>query len=122
MLLLLLFTYLNVYSQNRVQGRVVASDTHNPLSGVTVLIAGKNIGAITDANGRYIVNASPGDSLIFRFLGYTEQRVAVGNRSTIDIELSPSSSVLNELVVIGYGTQRREDVTGAVGSVKSKDF
>lgn len=121
-LLLLLFTYLNVYSQNRVQGRVVASDTHNPLSGVTVLIAGKNIGAITDANGRYIVNASPGDSLIFRFLGYTEQRVAVGNRSTIDIELSPSSSVLNELVVIGYGTQRREDVTGAVGSVKSKDF
>lgn len=105
-----------------IRGRVTDSLDQTPLPGVTVLIKGTARGVNTDAEGRYSIQAKEGDVLVFRFLGYLTRETAVGSGSTIDIALQQGSSDLDEVVVIGYGTQRKRNVTGSIVSVSSEDI
>jgi iron complex outermembrane receptor protein len=110
-------------SGKTVKGTLVDATTKEPLVGGNVLIKGTTKGATADANGQYSINVSDDKAvLVFRFLGYDSQEVAVGSRTTIDISLQANASSLEQVVVVGYGTQKKTDVTGSVKSVSSEAF
>lgn len=113
---LLLFSTL-CFGQKRITGRVTDFDTGGPLSSVTVGIKGSSQGMVTDENGHFSLDASPSDSLVVSFIGYRTKTVAVGNRTSILIKLESSNQRLDQLVVVGYGTQMKKDVTGAVQTI-----
>ena len=103
--------------QIHVTGQVV-DQNGNPLAGVSIRVRGTNAGAITDNNGRFQLDAPAGSVLEISFIGYQTQTITLGNENqNLRIQLQQSASVLNQLVVIGYGTQRREAVTGSVASI-----
>ena len=101
----------------------VTSEEGEPLPGVSVLVKGTTIGSVTDVEGVYRLDA-PDDAeiLVFSFVGYTTEEVPIEGRSVIDMVLVPDIATLSEVVVVGYGTQVKRDVTGAVSTVKAKDL
>lgn len=102
-----------------VTGRVT-EESGEPLPGVNVLIKGTSVGTTTDSEGRYSVEVADENAvLVFSFIGYVSQEVVVGNRTSIDLVLSADVQALEEVVVVGYGTVKKSDLTGAVGSVNS---
>lgn len=101
---------------------VVRDSSGNPLQGVSVLVRGTQRGAATDVNGRFQIQADEGYILIFRNMGYTLQEVKVGSQTVLDIVLLPETAGLDEVVVIGYGTVRKGDLTGSVAQVKAKEI
>ena len=105
-----------VVSQTKISGKVTDSEGE-PLPGVTVVIKGTTNGTITDVDGNYVIEATGDDVLIFSFIGLQTQEIAVNNRSEINIELRSDVIGLNEVIVVGYGTAKRQDFTGSVGSV-----
>lgn len=106
-----------------VRGRVTDGEDGQPLPGVTVRVKDSNQGTVTDVEGNYSIEVPDGNaSLIFSFVGYVSQTVAVNNQTGINVSLEPDVETLEEVVVVGYGTQRKKDITGAVSSVSSKDF
>jgi iron complex outermembrane receptor protein len=110
-------------SGKTVKGTLVDATTKEPLVGGNVLIKGTTKGATADANGQYSINVSDDKAvLVFRFLGYDSQEIAVDSRTTIDISLQANASSLEQVVVVGYGTQKKTDVTGSVKSVSSEAF
>ncbi|TSD67346.1 TonB-dependent receptor [Inquilinus sp. KBS0705] len=99
------------------------SDVKGPLPGVSVKLKGTSTGIVTDVNGKYSLTVPDGNgTLVFSFVGYTTQEVAINNRTTIDVTLAEMPQALSEVVVVGYGTQKRVDLTGSVGSVSSKSL
>src|SRR5206468_5702984 len=101
----------------------VTDNTGKPFSGVTVMHKGTSNGTTTDANGVYKLSVPNSKSvLVFSFVGYPSREMEVGNKSTIDIALSPSAGQLDEVVVTGYGTQRRKEVTSAITTVSAAQF
>ena len=103
-----------------VTGRVTSGTEGGNIPGVNVLVKGTTTGAITDADGAYSVSVpGNGATLVFSFIGYATQEVPVGDRSTIDVQLATVENSLDEIVVIGYGTTTKSDLTGSVGSVKA---
>ncbi len=115
---------LGVQAQNvTVTGSVTSSDDGTELIGVNVFVKGTTTGTITDVNGNYSVAVSgPEAVLVFSYVGYVVQEVAVGNQTTIDIVLEVDIASLEEVVVVGYGTMKKSDVTGSLASVSSKNF
>jgi iron complex outermembrane receptor protein len=110
-------------SGKTVKGTLVDATTKEPLVGGNVLIKGTTKGATADANGQYSINVSDDKAvLVFRFLGYDSQEIVVGGRSTLDVSLQSNASSLEQVVVVGYGTQKKTDVTGSVKSVSSEAF
>jgi len=89
----------------------------NPLEGVSVLVRGTSRGTATDANGQFQVQASAGEVLVFRALGFLTQELTLGSQHTVNVVLQFESSDLDEVVVVGYGTTKRKDFTGSVGSL-----
>jgi TonB-linked SusC/RagA family outer membrane protein len=121
--LLLLCSFNAVVAQQKMTVSGQVSDTaEGPLAGVVVQIVGKSVGTQTNAGGQYSLQAAPGDVLAFRFLGYDEKRVTVGSSATINVQLSSAASGLNEVVVIGYGSQQKKDMTGAITSINAKQL
>lgn len=108
--------------QTSVTGTVSNVQTGQPLSGVTVRVVGGTASVITDAAGRYTVQVPANGSLSFSIDGYTAIQVNVGGRSTIDVQLTPSTVRLEELVVTGYQTQRRADITSAITTVNTESL
>jgi len=107
------------YAQRTVTGTVVDKD-REPVAGANVVVKGTQIGAITDVLGKYTIPVpATGNTLIISFIGYTSQEVLIGTSSVINVTLQEESTSLNEVVVVGYGTQRRAEVTGAISSVTS---
>lgn len=107
------------YSQSRertITGAVI-DDTEKPLAGATVMIKGEKTYAVTDENGHYQIKASTGDILEFSFLGMLPQKIAVGEKSVIDVRMITDAIGVNEVVVVGYGVQNRRDITTAISSV-----
>lgn len=101
-----------------VRGTVTASDNGEPVQGATVLVAGTRLGTITDDAGRYVIRLRSGtDTVVVSRIGFRERRVAVAGRTTLDITLERTASTLSNVVTIGYGTQKRSDITGSVTSV-----
>jgi TonB-dependent starch-binding outer membrane protein SusC len=105
-----------------VKGRVT-SDTGEGIPGVSVVLKGTTTGTATDVNGNYSLNLPDATgALVFSYIGYTTEEVPVDNRTTIDVTLLPDIKSLSEVVVVGYGTQDKKDITGAVSAVKGTDL
>ncbi|TBO41320.1 SusC/RagA family TonB-linked outer membrane protein [Pedobacter kyonggii] len=101
----------------------VTNETGATFPGVAIKIKGTEKAVQTDANGKYSINVSAKtDILIFSFVGYTNQEQAVGDRTTINVQLSADTKTLNELVVVGYGTQKKATLTGSISQVKGADL
>ncbi len=112
------------FSQNiTVKGKVTDSQTGETMIGLNVIIKGTIRGVVTDIDGIYTMPDCPPDAvLIFSYVGYEPLEVPVEGRTTVDASIHPSSSLLDEVVVIGYGTVSRKDITGSVSSVKGQDL
>ena len=126
LLVLVLFcTGLSLSAQTMaVKGTVTSSEDGQPLSGVAVILEGTTKGTLTDLDGNWSLDVpeSGGGSLLFTCLGFSDRHEEIGDRSVINVTLETSSTQLDELVVIGYGTVRKSDLTGAVSSVKGDDL
>ncbi|MCK8521765.1 TonB-dependent receptor [Aquimarina sp. D1M17] len=111
-----------VFSQVSVRG-TVTDDSGVPLPGVSVLVKGTTNGASTDFDGMYTLNnVKTTDVLVFTYLGMTTQEIVVESKSTIDVSMESSAESLDEIIVVGYGTQSRVDVTGAISTVELTDL
>ena len=110
------------YAQQHVSG-VVKDANGEPLIGVSVLIKGTSQGAVTDIDGKYsIPSVKSNDVLTFSYIGFTPQEIKVGSQSTINVSLADDNKALEEVVVVGYGTMKKKDLTGSVASIKSEDI
>src|SRR4030042_6730114 len=124
---LLIFTMLlctagYLLAQMEITGKVT-DVSGNSIPGVNVIIKGTDIGTITDADGNYSIPDVPSDAtLVFSFVGMLTEEAEVGSQTEINIMLVEDILSLDEVVVIGYGTVKRKDLTGAVSSVKSEDI
>ncbi len=109
----LLFFCLRAQAQSVITGNVTDENSAG-LPGVNVLVKGTTSGTTTDSEGNYSISASSRDILVFSFIGYKAQEIAVGNQSVINVGMVPDVQALEEIVVVGYGSQRKSDLTGAV--------
>ena len=108
-------------SRNQVSGKV--TDTAGePLIGATVLVTGTTNGASTNATGDYSIQVPEGASLTFQYIGYEAKTEKVGARTKVDVKLEQSKQTIDEVVVIGYGTVKKTDLTGSVANVKMSDI
>ncbi|WPR71086.1 TonB-dependent receptor [Flavobacterium sp. NG2] len=120
MMVLLFFGFGLIHAQtNFVKGKVL--DNQGALPGVSVLVKGTTTGTITDFDGNYTIKAKPTDVLVFSYLGYENTETKIANRNTINIILKSKVSSLDEVVIVGYGIQKKTEVTGAVSRVKEED-
>ena len=123
--ILILFTilFIPVYlnAQQLIKGKVV-DDFNVPLAGAAVQVKGTIRGTFADVQGNYSISALPTDTLIFSMVGMITQRIGVGDRTTIDVKLVTGQAMLHEVVVVGYGTQRKLEVTGAVTQIKGDEI
>lgn len=108
-------------AQNVVTGKVTDSKDGTPVQGVTVAVKGTQVGTQTGADGSYRLTAPAGATLVFSSVGFTTQEVAAGSNS-VDIQFESIGQQLNEVVVVGYGTARKKDLTGSMTAISSKDF
>lgn len=126
LLLLTLWAGLSTASfaqERRVTGKVTDATDGSPIPGATVLVKGTTRGTQTDAQGNYSVQVpADGTTLIFSFVGTTTQEINIGNRLQIDVTLSNDARSLNEVVVVGYGTQQARDVKGSIASIKASEL
>lgn len=103
----------------RLSGKVTDAADGGPLPGVSIKVKGTQKGTVTDNNGAYSIEAAKGAILVFSYIGYTIKETTVGDQQTIDISLSAQNDQLNEVVVIGYGTRQKKDLTGSVATVSA---
>lgn len=108
-------------AQETVTGKVIDSENGQELIGVSILIQGTSSGTVTDIDGNYTIDVMPENTLMFSYTGYKAQQIAVGNKTTIDISLLVDSETLQEVVVVGYGTQVKKDLTGSVSTLQGDD-
>ncbi|MEP3372458.1 MAG: TonB-dependent receptor [Maribacter dokdonensis] len=120
-----LYLFLGIgwaYAQKTVSG-VVTDQQNTPLPGVSIVVEGSGKGAVTDFDGNYTINANVGETLVFSYLGFkTIKQVVSANTSTMNLALEEDSQQLEEVVVVGYGTQKKKEVTGAVAKVDSDEL
>ena len=109
-------------AQSTTSGTVSELENGFPLPGVNVIIKGSSTGTTTDFDGKYQLTANNGDVLVFSYVGYTSQEVIFAGQTVLDIQLSEDASALDEIVLIGYGSVKKEDLTGSVDVISSKDF
>ncbi|HYF69801.1 MAG TPA: SusC/RagA family TonB-linked outer membrane protein, partial [Ohtaekwangia sp.] len=119
---LLLFMAFAALAQSRVVTGTIADDQGGPMPGVNVVIKGTTTGTTTNASGVYSIEASENDILVVSFIGYTTQEIRVGSQTKIDVSLSEDIATLDEIVVVGYGTQKKSDLTGAVSRVGAEEL
>ena len=119
-ILFLLFLSLGAFAQQSVSG-LITDSSGTPLPGVNVIIQGTNIGVSSDFDGNYQINVDNGQILVFSYIGYDSVELTV-NGANQDVKMTESDSELDEVVVIGYGTVRKKDLTGAVDLVTEKNF
>lgn len=123
LLMLLLLTSLVTYGQDRKISGTITDDTDNPLPGVSVVAKGTKLGTTTNAQGEYSLNVpTSSNALVFSYIGYKTIEEAINNQSSISMKLQATEEALGELVVVGYGTQKKSSLTGAVSSVTPKDL
>lgn len=122
---ILAFVSMSVYAQSvTVTGKVIDSDGYEVIGGSVTIKGAAGVGTVTDINGNYSlkVNDASKDVLVFSYVGMTSQEVKVNGKNVINVTLQVDSKVLDEVVVVGYGTVKRKDLTGSVTSVNSKEL
>ena len=119
---ILLCGALPMMAQNISLKGTVIDESSQPLPGTVVLVEGTTRGATTDTDGKFEIKVSQGETLVFDYLGFDTERVKVSGVNNIKVILKPSSESLDELVFVGYGTQKRVNVTGAVATVDYTDL
>ncbi len=107
------------YTGNLIRGQVFDSYDGSPLPGVNVIVKGTVYGTVTDFNGEYYINVPPGGTLVFSFIGYTTQEAQTGNRGQVDVDMAADVMQLNEVVVMGYGAQRRMSLAVSASRVET---
>ncbi|WEA00594.1 SusC/RagA family TonB-linked outer membrane protein [Mucilaginibacter sp. SJ] len=115
----LLFSF-QLQAQQEITGKVTSND--GPVSGATVTVKGSVISVAADKDGKFHITASKGTTLVISSVGYTTQEVLINDQSPLSVKLISSSNALNEVVVIGYGTQKRTNITGSVSEIKASQF
>lgn len=120
-LIFTLLSFTGSYAQKVVRGHVSSDGTSLP--GVNVSVKGTSLGTSTDASGNYSISLSGSqNTLVFSYIGFLSQETVVGDRSTINIQLEEDQQALDEVVVVGYGTLRKKDLTGALSSISTSEF
>lgn len=109
-------------NQSRTISGTITDENGEPMIGVSILVKGSTIGTVTDFNGNYNLNVPVSSTLVISFIGYETKEIQVGNSATINESLKPDTQDLDEIVVIGYGTVKKRDLTGSVSSVKAEDI
>lgn len=120
-LLITLPSFLVAQSGNQINGRVV-DEENEPLPGVSVSVKGTSTGTITDLDGLYAITVKSEDVLVFSFIGFTTQEIIVGQQKSINVTMEEESKVLDDVVVVGYGTQKKVNLTGSVQSVSGNEL
>ncbi|MBQ8046877.1 MAG: TonB-dependent receptor [Prevotella sp.] len=121
-LMLMLFSAVAYAQTVQVKGTVVDGQTQEPMIGLTVKEKGQSAGAVTNIDGQYTISVSLNATLVFTYMGYQTQEVALNGRNTLNVEMMPDVAQLDELVVIGYGVQKKSDITGSISSISGKDI
>jgi len=106
------------YMQDVIVSGTVVDQNGDPIPGATISVPGTGIGTATDLDGKYSLSVAEGSTLVFSFIGYVSQKVEVGDRSVIDVTLNEDIAALEEVVIVGYGTQKKVNLTGAITAVK----
>lgn len=122
MLFAVCFSFMQVKAQQVVTGRVTNSATGEALPSVSVLIKGSTSGTQSNENGEFSIKAGENATLIFNSIGYESQEIVVKGQSVINVKLKTASKDLNEVVVVGYGAQKKADITGSIVSIKGEEL
>lgn len=122
LMLLFFFTSSMVFAQKKITGKVTDAESGIGLPGATVQVKGTNKGTSSDANGAFSFEVPSGSTIVFSSIGYLAVEEVVGNRSIIDVAMQSDTKVLGEVVVTGYASQRKKDITGAVTVVGAKEL
>ncbi|WP_282124708.1 SusC/RagA family TonB-linked outer membrane protein [Algibacter mikhailovii] len=120
-LILCCFSYVSLLAQSKISGKVT-DESSQPLPGVSILIEGTTTGVTTDFDGKYEVNVEQGQVLLFSYIGFIGQEVTIQNQTVLNVILKENLEQLDDVVVIGYGTAKKTDLTGSVASISSDDF
>ena len=121
--ILFLFVTSSILSQEiTVTGEVTSTEDNMPVPGVNVIIVGTSKGVSTDFDGLYTIDVTQGDVLEFSYVGLRTQRIAVGNQTEINVAMEPDVAALDEVVIVGYGTQKKVDLTGSISTVKAEEI
>jgi len=118
----LTFAFQAFAQEIQVSGKVLDAKDGSSLPGATVQIKGTTTGALTDIDGKYSIKVKSGAILTFSFIGYNPQEVTITNQSSLDVSLQQASTMLDQIVVVAYGTKKKSDLTGTVTSVTAKEF
>jgi TonB-linked SusC/RagA family outer membrane protein len=119
---LVLTAFLAQAQERTVSGRVTASDDGSAIPGVNILEKGTSNGTVSDTDGNFTISVGSNAVLVFSFVGYASQEVTVGTQTNLDIKLQSDITSLSEVVVVGYGTQQKKEITSAVASVSEEQF
>lgn len=123
MIVLLFFSLPMQAQQVTITGKVTDLENGEPLPGVNILAKGTTTGTVTDVDGNYQLSVgSDVTTLVFSSIGYTTEEVEINGRSTINLTMAPDIQSLSEVVVVGYGTQLKKDLTGSVASISTEDL
>jgi len=122
LLVLLFFVPICSFGQTTVKGTVTEQSTSIPLPGVNVIIKGTTTGTATDFDGAYQINLKNGEIIVFSYVGYNPIEITYSGQTTLNVQLVENAAQLDEVVVIGYGSVKKEDLTGSVDVISSKDF
>ena len=121
--MLMLYSMQALAQDRTVTGRVTSTEDGTPIPGVNVLLKGTSNGTSTDADGNYSLTVpASGGSLIFSFIGLQTEEIVIGDRSIVDISLALDATQLSEVIVVGYGTQSKRDISGSIASVSGEDI
>ncbi|MFK5971697.1 MAG: TonB-dependent receptor [Flavobacteriaceae bacterium] len=120
--LIVLCSCMGAYGQNTITGTISSSDDGQPIPGANIVVQGTNNGTSTDFDGNYSIEASSNDVLIFSYLGFKTINQTVSSQTVINITMEVDAQELDDVIVVGYGTQKKGDLTGAITRVDSEDF
>lgn len=118
----LLLPAKSMAQERMIQGTVTDAATNEPLIGASIAVKGSTVGTVTNATGNFSLSVSSGATLVFSYVGYETQEIAVGNQQVLQVKLIEDTEKLAEVVVVGFGTQKKVNVTGAVGVAKAEDI
>jgi len=111
----------NIQAQNiTIQGTITSEEDNTPIPGASVIVKGTSNGAVSDFDGNYTISAKTGDVLVFSYIGMNTKSVTVAENTTINVALEESLEELDEVVVVGYGTVKKKELTGALLKLKLK--